>query len=259
MKYLFFLLIVFNIVFYLWETGVGHPARPEGRAKAAEAGERIVLVKELPKPPAPASEPAGQAVPLESSSPPPGQAGAQPAVPPAESVPAFEPPASLRTQDPSPMQAPPPACYRLGPYASAKQAQAAVRKLGAGAGQPGVVKKPVEVEKGYLILYPAAESLEAAQANRKMLVAKGVKEAWVIDKGDNRYAVSLAAVGNKERASEALSRFLAQGIQAELKPRLGPADRWWVEAREEAGRSALEAVAGASAGQGDEVAVKACD
>jgi len=261
MKYLFFLLVLFNIVFYLWETGVGRSTKQEDRPPSTDSVERIVLARELPKPPAQSPEPrvASEDAAKSQQTPLPEQAAAEPTKPLAGQQPT-EPPAQPQTQEPAP---PPveqtPACYRLGPYTISRQAQAALRKLGAGAGKAVMVKKPVEVEKGYLILYPAADSLKTAQANRKMLAQKGLKNVWVIDKGESRYAISLGAFGNKEQAGEALGRFLAQGIQAELKPRLGMADRWWLEAPGEPGRAALETVAGLSATQADQPAVKVCD
>jgi len=281
MKYLFFLLLLGNIVFYLWETGIGRPHEEDRQPKAPPAAERLVLLKELPQPPAQA--------PAETQLPPPQSAEASASPPPAQ---ATEPPTQTQaTAEPQP--APPPAqaaaapvaaetaeaanpadsnpdnpattppkteastpaeqveaCRQLGPYASARQAQAALDTLGNSQGR--VVKKPTEVENGYLILYPPADSLEAAQANRKMLVEKGFKDAWVMEQGENRHAISLAVVHNKGRAEEAARRYQAQGMAVLLKPRISMADRWWLEVRGPADPAAEAALAG-------QVTSKACD
>lgn len=344
MKYLFFLLLLANIVFYLWETGLGQSQPKLAQTDATDALERIVLVEELPParrleasaqevpvPPAgqgtespppvtpttPASPLLGQATDSGEATPPtePGQAQPAPVAPPAQTtaaaetavqsgrIPAIEagqaqaptpailpaqtsataetpsqasgiPPAPTATAAPG--QTPPtdtstqsagtpptepgqaPACHQLGPYLSLRQAQAALAALSPPShGEVKPVKKPTLAENGYLILYPAADSLEAAQANRKMLVAKGHADAWVIDKGENRYAISLAVVNGKERADEAVGRFRAEGIIVELRPRMALVNRWWLEAHDDADRAALDAIAGhADAGA---VAVKSCD
>jgi len=243
MKYLFFLLVLFNIAFYLWETGVNHPTTPpkQTQSETPTGDERIVLVKELPKtqavPPAPAN-PADEA-------PPPAAPPAQPTEPSAAT-----PPEAAKTLE---------TCYRLGPYDLPKPAKAALRGLKTGQDRIELVKKPLTVETGYLILYPAADTPETAQANRKMLMEKGYKDAWVVDQGENRYAISLAAFKDKSHAEEALARFRAQSIEAELKPRLGSLDKWWLETHDDAGKSALQTLAGKPGADSALVAVKVCE
>ena len=74
MKYLFFLLILLNCVFYLWETGINRPPAPEKQAVAEASGEveRIILVKELPE------TQDRDAVPLNSAAQPPAPSLAEP-------------------------------------------------------------------------------------------------------------------------------------------------------------------------------------
>lgn len=266
MKYLFFLLVLLNIVFCLWETGAGRPSTEEQQVKAPPAEERIMLVKELaevsgknPEPPAQPQPQAGAQT--QTSSPPPQSIeaviAAHPPAPPVQ-APSEPAPVAAETSATTTTQAkgdsPPPAgeekgeaCHRLGPYASAKQAQVALDMLGTRQGQ--VLKKSTEVENGYVILYPPTDSLETARANRKMLVEKGFKDAWVVEQGENSHAISLAVVHDKDQADEAVSRYQAQGIQVLLKPRIGLANRWWLEVRGPTGRASLEAIAKRSRGQ----------
>jgi len=244
MKYLFFLLVLFNIAFYLWETGVNHPPTlpKQAQAETPAGDERIVLVKELPKTQIPAPNPA--------VGPPPQAAPTPTEVPTPKPAAATAPPEAVKTLE---------TCYRLGPYDLPKPAKAALRGLKTGQDRIELVKKPLAVETGYLILYPAADTPEAAQANRKMLMEKGYKDAWVVDQGENRYAISLAAFKDKSHAEEALARFRAQSIEAELKPRLGSLDKWWLETHDDAGKSALETLAGKPGVDSALVAVKVCE
>ncbi|MDD5036459.1 MAG: hypothetical protein PHE55_17075 [Methylococcaceae bacterium] len=261
MKYLFFLILLANIVFYLWETGVGRQIGQDAQ-KVPEAGERIVLLKEIPAksepqimPPAPQAEVSGaepeqaavsaapaqdEAAPVEPAPPPPD--------PPADTQVAETPIASqadAADQTPNP---PPPTpdsvCYHLGPYVSPKKAIAASIALG-GASRAEVVKQPTEVEAGYTVLYPPAESLQVARENLKAMQGKGFKDAWVLEKGDYRYAVSLAMFSDKERAEAAVAHFRGMGIPAELKPRMVPGNTWWLRIPgSSAERPALEEAAG---------------
>ena len=236
MKYLFLLLVLFNIAFYLWESGVNRPppAAP-AQADADADAERIVLVKELPAAPAAAQS-------TEEAPQPPAAAASAPPAP---------------RQDNEAATPNPGACHRLGPFDGPEAADSALRKLGAQQAKAKRVKKPMAVETGYLILYPAADSPEAAQAKRKMLAEKGYKDAWVVVDGENRNAISLAAFKDKSHAEAALARFRAQGVEAELKPRIGNLDKWWLESRDAEGKAALEAIA-LPAGL-DAAALKACE
>jgi hypothetical protein len=260
MKYLFFLLILFNVVFYLWETGVNRPpADSQAKTEASASQERIVLAEEQAAAPSPLPSPSPGEQPR--ATPPRLEASAAPTESPPPVPPpgiAEIPPAAREDARPEPEKLAQ-ACQRLGPYDTPKQAGAILRKLGpAGRGRVKLVKKALQAETGYLILYPAADSPEAALANRKMLAEKGVKDAWVVDQGENRLAVSLAAINDKNRAEEALNRYRAQGIQAELKPRMGSIDKWWLETRDDAGRVAFEAAAQPGAGPAA-AAIHPCD
>ncbi|MFM8333038.1 MAG: hypothetical protein ACKN9T_15240 [Candidatus Methylumidiphilus sp.] len=229
MKPLFFLLAFANIVFFLWANGMGRtPTREEQILASGLSVERLVLLKELPEPAL------AQAEKLSAPDSPPHESVA-PAERPKPDFPAEPIPEPAAAEKP---EAPQETCRRLGPYASPQQAQAAAQAFG---GQARLVKKPTPVETGYAILYPSAGSLEAAQANRKMLMEKGFKDVWLVDKGDNQYAISLAVVSRKDRAEAALARIVAQGVVAEIKPRRALAERWWLEIRDTAGTQSMAA------------------
>lgn len=231
MKYLFFLLLLGNIVFYLWETGAGRIA-PETEQTQTTPPERIVLLSELPPPAAEAVAESRQETPPPSPSP--NSATQEPAS--ISALAQTPPPPTIEAPKP---EAPPSAaqaetCRLLGPYNAQRQAQAALQERDDGQRRLKLVKRPTPVETGYLLVYPPADTAEAAQANRKMLMEKGFADAWVVDKGEDRNAVSLAAIHNKARADAALSRYRGQGIPVELRPRLGMAEKWWLEVREAA-------------------------
>ena len=244
MKYLFFLLVLVNIVFYLWETGVG---RPPARQAPPSSEASIVLLKELPEKP-------GDTPPSKANGPVPSAATRQTA--------SAQEASPITPQSTAPQGAQAQAtetCHWLGPYPSLSKAQTTQKTLGTSIGQVKPMKRPTEVENGYLILYPAAAGLPEAQANQKMLQEKGFEDAWLVDNGENRYAVSLAAVNNKQRADEALARYRTQGIPVELKPRKVLADRWWLEIKGDIDPDSLEALANPAITGPARVTVKDCD
>jgi hypothetical protein len=237
----------------------------------------------LPAQPLAEASPAADAPPVETPRPSESQAPASAAQPPsapekpaaeeAEPVMAAPEPAREAAAPPAPaetaekIQAPPPqtasapadaeaACYLHGPYDSQRQAQAALATLQAKPEQAKIVSRPAEIPEAYMILYPKAETPEAARANRKTLAEKGVADAWVVDKGENRNAVSLAVFRNKSHADEALLRFQEKGIAAELVPRLGKTLSWWLKIPWSADRASLETLIGKAR---PELGWKACD
>lgn len=323
MKYLFFLLLLCNIVFYFWEIGVrgGDSAIPPARPD--RQGAPLHLIKELAETPrkklppvaasaaklpenaavpadAPPTAPPGErpsvaataALPAEptpdamTESPPapsPGEsapaartaegtaaeAAPPPAAPEAEratadaptSTPAAPetpetpetngvrpaqtaeaPPASAARETPDPSSDA--ACYLHGPYRSQRQAQVALNALQSKPERSAVVSRPSDIPEAYMILYPKAETAEAAQANRKTLAAQGVPDAWVIDKGEYRNAISLAVFRNKNHADEALRRFQEKGVPAEIAPRFGKSLTWWLQISWNGERAELETLLG---------------
>jgi hypothetical protein len=250
MKYLFFLLVLVNLVFFLWETGIGRSPKQKDNAQSSSE-ERIVMVKELPKPSvAPALEetkPVTTPPPTMAPTPAPTEPHSQPAAAPQENTAAAPAVPDNSAQS----------CYRLGPYDSPRKAQAALRSLASRQAQ--VVKSAIEAEKGFLVVYPAAESTETARANLKMLSERGLKDLWLIQGGENHNAISLAAVSDKSRAEQALERFHGLGIEAEIKPRLVTSEQWWLETHEEGTRASFASLIDRPTRATAGLAVKTCD
>lgn len=210
MKPLFFFLVFCNIVFYLWAVGVGRPpAKSEVEARAEGGLERIMLVKEMAQ--------ASPEYPTVIA--PPNRDGTGETSP------------SPSTEQPTPTAVKEENCLQIGPFASPQQSRWVLDSFARLQVKIKTVRRPTEVQTGYYILYPPASSLEAARSNQRMLQDKGFADAWVIDKGEHRNAVSLGIFNNKEQADEALSRFRARDIEVEIKPRTESAERTWVEIR----------------------------
>lgn len=253
MKYLFFLLILFNLVFYLWETGVGRTRTQQAQSTTLKPSkESVVLLKGSAGKPTDPMAPAEVVYPRNteetqatSSSPMPSGQQADTVTATSEAKPTSE-----ASEEP---------CHWLGSFSSLKKAQSALKLLGISSSQAKPIKRPTEVENGYSLLYPAAINLQEAQANRKMLAEKGFKDAWLVENGENQYAISLAYLTNKERANEALARYQSQGIPVELKPHILSAEKWWLEIKGSIDATALQAKASQLDKDSSGVVVRACE
>ncbi|QSA97677.1 hypothetical protein [Methylococcus sp. EFPC2] len=237
MKYLFALLLTVNVVFYLWESRQGSAGIVNSELKLPpSAGERIVLIAELPSIPKKPAPPK----PLAPPEPPP----VKPAEKPVE-------PEVVKDAAPVPLV---PACYWLGPYESDGDARRVLAALPAELKEAEVHRRSGEVPNGYWVLYPKAESMELARVNRQMLVDKGVRDLWVFDKGELQGAISLGLFTLRERAEAAAQQFRAQGIAAvEVHPRMVRNEAPWIKLQWPGDRTELERLIGV---QG--VALQAC-
>lgn len=234
MKYLFALLLLANVVFYLWESTRGSDvgiATHELKLPPS-AGERIVLIEELP------------AVPKKPAAP-------KPATPPPEPVVAeTEKPAEplTTTVDSAPAKQADPTCYWLGPYENDASARKALAGLPPLLNNAEVRRHSGEMPDGYWVLYPKAESMELARVNRQMLMDKGVRDLWVFDKGELQGAISLGLFKSRERANLAAEHFQAQSIAVEVRPRMVRREAPWITLRWPGERTELERLTGGMGG-----------
>jgi len=238
MKYAFYLLILCNVVFYLWETGPGRerpdPARDDPTDYAAS--ERIVLIKELPEIPKKPPEAKAEEPPTETEH----EAAQQMAEPlltnPQLGVVGGNPradglSASAATD-----------CYLMGPYQSESAARNTLNALQSQVQGGQVVAKDGEVQDGYWVLYPKAENLDVGRANRKMLIDQGLRDVWLIDKGELQGAISLGLFKTRERAEMARRQFSERNIAAEVQPRMIRARTSWLQLRWQGERAKLDAL-----------------
>ncbi len=209
MKYFVYLLILANVVFFLWETGF---REREGDGTHQELAipsglERIVLSNEVVAP--------------DTAEPEPGDADLQ----------AAETDMSTNGEETPPPEAKPPVasdCFLIGPEADKAKAEELKGLIKTHAPDVSTEAKPGEVPDGWWILFPKAASLEAARENRRMLVEKGVVDMWVFEKGSLQWAISLGLYSSREKAEAARKQFSDKNIVAEVAPRLVRGEVYWL-------------------------------
>jgi len=259
MKYVFYLLLLCNVVFYLWATGVGREKSNFDRYEISlpPQTERIALIKEQPAMEKKVPQP--EAAPKVEETPPPAIDQS-----PQETV--ETPPENLQAQGAQAQAEPLPpsdsACFRLGPYRSQAAARHALAGLKSQVEEGQVVTRYDDVEDGFWVLYPKAANLDVARANRQMLVEKGVRDLWLIDKGEMQGAISLGIYKTRERAENLQRKFSEQNIEVEVKPRMTRAKASWIQFRWPGARAALDAVVAELASdrsQAQEQRLEPCD
>ncbi len=77
--------------------------------------------------------------------------------------------------------------------------------------------KDVEVVDGYLLFYPAPESLAKAEENVAILEAKGVNDLWLFRFGEMKGAISLGFYDTAKQAIHAQEILEKLGVSAKIK------------------------------------------
>ncbi len=185
-----------------------------------------------------ADETQAESEPERPQAPPPSEpvAGQPPAEPepmaaeePPAAAPDQKPPAEAAAEAPEPPSAAKPTgwCGAVGPFRTARQAQAWLETLGAESGGR-VEERPTWVEKSYWVYLPPRPSRAEAVALEKKLKAAGVTDLWRLRKGEMRNAISLGLYTRKDAAEKRLRSLQAKGFDARLKTTREQLPRYWI-------------------------------
>jgi hypothetical protein len=207
MRFLFYVLLIANIVFYLWS----HTQRAQERTDdegIPKAPERLLLLSETA-----VNRDAGTGSGL--------RAVPKPGVP---DVVAGAP--RVTTQMPA---APGSICRRIGPFAEMEEARRVLALVREWIDNPVLVTEPSETVDGYWLLYPRAGSIEEGRLNRKRLIEKGVKDVWLFEKGDMQGMISLGLYKTREEAEAERQRLAKLEVPIQVQPRISHAPVFWVQ------------------------------
>jgi hypothetical protein len=207
MRFLFYVLLIANVVFYLWS----HTQRAQERTNnegIPKAPERLLLLSEAAPNRDPETDSGGQAVP-------------KPEVPDAV-VGAPQP----TTRVPA---TPGSSCRRIGPFAEVEEARRVFALVREWVDNPVLVTEPSETVDGYWLLYPRAGSIEEGRLNRKKLIEKGVKDVWLFEKGEMQGMISLGLYKTREDAEAEHQRLAKLEVPVQVQPRISHAPVSWVQ------------------------------
>ena len=77
--------------------------------------------------------------------------------------------------------------------------------------------KGVEIVSGYLVYYPAAKTTQQAEENVAVLESKGVDNLWLFKFGDMKGAISLGFYDTEIRAKKIRKALEKSGVDAKIK------------------------------------------
>jgi hypothetical protein len=201
LKYLFYVLVVVNLVFFTWKFGLQHREsfledEEDQRQAWTEDEPSADLYDDMEEIPAAAEEATGPII--------------------------LEPP-------PEPRAASAKGCFEIGPIQNRETAEGYMTLLAPSAKDVRLVIRPGDVPEGWWVIYPKASTLEATHANRRMLEANGIFDTWLFDKGPLTGAISLGLYKTREEADEALRVLVERGIGAKVTPRLVRGEVFWLK------------------------------
>lgn len=202
MKYLFYILVLINLVFLGWKYGLDHwVARPDPEAKIATPVDPLDALG--------ADDAGFELLPTEPDP-----------VTPQESLSAY----------PEDAASPPKSgCMTLGPFSSREEAESYRSVLETLSKDIRVSNRSGDIADGFWILFTKATTREGALANRQLLLNRGFYETWLFDKGPLAGSIALGLYSTEEEANAALAGFRERGINAKVKPRWVRGQSFWIK------------------------------
>ncbi|QJD30229.1 hypothetical protein [Methylococcus geothermalis] len=196
MRFLFYVLLIANVAFFFWSLGHRDTKRHVD-AKSVEAPGRLLLRSEV-------ADARGDLPASAAETPPPV---------------GFDSGSSAGDGS----------CYRLGPFAETAEARRVLALVKDWIDRPTVTNESSESLDGYWLLYPKADNMDEAKGNRKMLMDKGIKDVWLIDKGDMAGMISLGIFKTREEAETELLRLSKLNVRAQIRPRITQSETAWIQ------------------------------
>ncbi len=207
------------------EPGAIEEAAPAPATPVSVAEENAAVETAVPGESATEKETLASAVPAKDEEIVPAQAAEEsPVVAEEEPAPAPEEEAQVASVP----QVPVAYCGTLGPFKSHIQAKRIRRKLGA-LQKIGIEQKPTLVDKSYWVLIPPLPTRKEARAVVEKLKAAGIKDLWLVPKGEMRNAISLGLYSRRDAAYSHAENLHKKGFEVEVKPKQEEVSRYWLE------------------------------
>ena len=120
-------------------------------------------------------------------------------------------------------------CFEVGPVQDRETAEAYLALLGQTAKGARIVIRAGDVPDGWWVVYPKATTLEAARANRQMVLNRGIRETWLFEQGPLKNAISLGLYQTREEALKQQQLLVEQGLPVKVEPRSVRGDVFWIK------------------------------
>lgn len=215
MKMIFFLVALANVALFMWEFNTGAFEQSiENPDKDASSGlERIILVKELSK-----------SLPSEMQN---AKVTYKPEAEAAltDKVAAEKKGDAVKQNEvkdevaASAGEGSAVRCYEAGPFPVGKFYGVWDRRLSSAGAEVKPVSRDEQAVDDYVVFFPGAETMEQSEANLEMLKNLGLKELWMVRKGEEKGQILLGIFSKEKRAIEFKTGMQAKGIDAAIRAR----------------------------------------
>ncbi len=204
MKVFFFLMILVNIIFFLWEFKPVKENRP--LTSEESAAKQILLLSELP-----GDSPEEVTVDNES-------------VKPIELLKnkSFE-----EQQNNTPLKNKT-YCYQVGPFLNEALLDEWVVKNEVDINLLTKVSEKSKKVTGFLVYYPQAGTYDQSKKHIQILENKGITDFWLFRKGELKGNISLGLFAAKQRAVLLQSKLLNSGVSVQIMPRYREESIWYI-------------------------------
>lgn len=139
--------------------------------------------------------------------------------------------AAVPADEPAPIE---PTCARVGPLVPS-DADALLKRLPRQLTLISDTSEEVAVVDGYYVLIPALPDRAAGRAMLAKLSAAGFDDTWLFRRGELRNAISLGMFRRGGSAQRHADRVSNEGFNAVVQARTSPAERRWLQFKDDAG------------------------
>ncbi len=129
-----------------------------------------------------------------------------------------------------------PICYALGPFDGLPQAKNISTKLQDLGAFTSERSKTTEAPMGFWVYLKSAKSWKDAKEKVIELEQQGVKDMFIVGRGNMKNAVSLGLYKNKEGAQDRIDQLKKLGEKPKIQTQYKQLDQYWIDIDVEAGQ-----------------------
>ncbi len=205
MKTFFFLVLLINIIFFLWEYKAVKTHSPlVGQESVTK---QILLLSEL-------SEGGSEGIIVDNKSAPPDML--------------LNNKSSFKEEQSNTQIENKSYCYQVGPFLSESLLDDWVVKNKVDINLLTKVSEKSKKVTGFLVYYPQANTFQQAKKHIQLLENKGVTDFWLFRKGELKGIISLGLFATKKRAVVLQNKFLNSGLNVKIMPRYREESIWYI-------------------------------
>ena len=120
-------------------------------------------------------------------------------------------------------------CFTLGPFTKNRLADRAIAAANALSVKAVLRKASQRTPKGYWVYLAPSKSYKAAKRKVAELQKKGLKDLFIMGKGDRKHAISLGLFKNKKVAEERLKQVKGMGLKGVFETQYQVSEQLWLD------------------------------